>query len=68
MKSTKEYNVIFSIVGSKDENDYYYFYNPKENGFGFCNILKIYRDYVVVSDRLKSRLESIEEEMEIKKR
>ena len=52
-KITGDYCIVFNVIGDKDENDYYYFYNPKENIFKDADALEIYADYIVISDRMK---------------
>jgi hypothetical protein len=55
------YSMVFNIVGDGKYNDYYYFYNPKTNEFQIANIPQIHMDYIIVSERFKSRIESIED-------
>lgn len=61
MKSREdgEYSIVFS-VGDDKTSDYYFFYNPKTNEFNVSNILDVYNDYLIVSDRMKNRF-SVEE-------
>ena len=66
-KKTGVYSLVFHIVGDESFGDTYYFYNPKENTFNTANILQIYTDYILVSDRLKTRIEEMEEIETIKK-
>ncbi len=67
-KTSDEYAFIFHIVGDESRNDLYddafddcyYFYNPKENIFKVTNILNIGNDYTIISNRLKTRIEDME--------
>lgn len=67
-KTSDEYAFIFHIVGDKSNKDFYddafddcyYFYNPKENVFKVTNILNIGNDYNIISNRLKTRIEDME--------
>jgi hypothetical protein len=60
-KNTGEYNLVFHIVGDDTFSDTYYFYETKTNKFGIANILRINRDYIIVSDRLRTRIEEMED-------
>ena len=60
-KETGEYNLVFHIVGDDTFNDTYYFYETKTNRFSIANILRINRDYIIVSDRLRTRIEEMED-------
>lgn len=60
-KETGEYNLVFHIVGDDTYGDTYYFYETKTNKFGVANILRINREYVIVSDRLRTRIEEMED-------
>lgn len=60
-KEDGSYSMVFNIVGDSKHGDYYYFYNPKTNVFQIANIPQIHMDYIIVSERFKSRLESIED-------
>ena len=51
-KKTQEYSIIFNVVGNNIEGNYYYYYNPKENKFYIADILEIFQEYVIVSERL----------------
>ena len=66
-KQTGDYALVFHIVGDESFGDTYYFYNPKANTFNTANILQIYTEYILVSDRLKTRIEEMEEIETIKK-
>ena len=55
------YSLVFNIVGNNKIGDYYYLYNPKYNTFEAVDILEIYNDYMIVSERFKNRLEDLEE-------
>ena len=56
------YSIVFNIIGNRDEDDFYFFYNPRENTFKVADALEIYSDYVVISERMKERfnVENIE--------
>lgn len=63
-KKDGEYAMVFHILDDGTYTDTYYFYDPKSNVFSLANILQIYSDYIIVSERFKSRifnLENIEE-------
>ena len=62
VKSKKDgfYSILFNILGDDKNNDYYFFYNTKTNEFKISNVLDIYSDYIVVSNRMKNRI-SIED-------
>ena len=60
-KHNDKYALIFHIVGDETYNDTYYFYDPKENIFEVANILKVYSEYIIVSDRFKTRIEEMED-------
>ncbi len=60
-KIDSEYSIIFNIIGLENEADYYFLYNPKTNEFKVINYLMIPINYVIVSDRLKNKLENIED-------
>lgn len=60
-KKTDRYAIVFHIFGDSTFNDTYYFYDPKNNKFGVANILRINSEYIIVSDRFKTRIEEIEE-------
>ena len=53
--------MIFHIVGDDSYDDTYYFYNPKENIFKIANILNIDNEYVIISNRLRTRIEDMED-------
>ena len=55
-KTTQEYSIVFNIPSNKDENDYYFFYNPGKNLFRTFNFLDFCNDYIIVSDRLKNKI------------
>ena len=65
-KETGEYNLVFHIVGDDTFGDTYYFYETKTNKFSIANILRINRDYIIVSDRLRTRIEELEDIVEKK--
>jgi len=56
-KENLEYSLIFNIVGDNKNGNYYFYYNPKKNTFHVADILEIYQNYVVVSERFKSILD-----------
>ena len=56
-KETLEYALIFNVVGDNKNGNYYFFYDPKKNIFHVADILEIYQDYVILSERFKSILE-----------
>lgn len=55
-KTTQEYSIVFNIPSNKDENDYYFFYNPGKNLFRTFNFLDFCNDYIIVSGRLKNKI------------
>ncbi len=55
------YSLVFHILGDSTYDDTYYFYNPKLNTFEVANILEIYENYIIVSDRFKTRIEEMED-------
>ena len=55
------YSIVFNIVGDNKLGDYYFFYDPKKNFFSSADILDIYNNYMIVSERFKNRLEEVEE-------
>lgn len=59
-KKSGEYSVIFHILDDGTYVDTYYYYNPETNEFKLANIFDIYSDYVIVSNRLKTRIEEME--------
>lgn len=59
-RETGEYAVVFHILDDGTYADTYYFYHPKTNVFHLANILEIYSDYIIVSNRFKSRIEDLE--------
>lgn len=68
-RETGEYAIVFHILDDGTYADTYYFYHPKTNVFRLVNILEIYTDYIIVSNRLKSRIEDLENiEMEAEKK
>lgn len=56
-KTTSNYSIIFNVVGDNKNGDYYFYYNPKKNTFHVADILEIYQNYIIVSERFKSILE-----------
>lgn len=59
-KMTGEYAIVFNIIGEIQQNDYYFFYDLKSNKFCSLDILQILDEYIIISDRFKSRLDEIE--------
>lgn len=62
---TGDYALIFGILGEEineeeKEDDYYFFYDLKNNIFKICDLLDVYRNYTIVSTRMKNRF-SVEE-------
>ena len=55
-KETCEYSIVFNIPSNKDEDDYYFFYNPGKNLFKEVNFLDLLNDYIIVSNRLKNKM------------
>lgn len=51
-----EYSIIFSVIGDDMDEDFYFFFDLKNNTFNVCNILEINNDYIFVSNRMKSKL------------
>lgn len=66
-KKTGEYSIIFNIVASKENNeeDYYFKYDIKNNNFEVVNILNIKLNYIIISSRLKSKIEQVEDNNQI---
>ncbi|MGN1371941.1 MAG: hypothetical protein ACI4XM_06690 [Candidatus Coprovivens sp.] len=60
-KEKDKYAMIFHIVGDDSYDDTYYFYDPKENIFNIANILNIDNEYVIISNRLRTRIEDLED-------
>lgn len=59
-KKNGEYAVVFHILADDTMNDSYFFYDLKTNKFKIANILQINKEYTIVSDRFKSRIEEME--------
>ena len=59
-KVNGEYAVVFHILGDESMGDSYFFYDLKTNKFKIANILRLNKDYTIVSDRFKSRIEEME--------
>lgn len=55
------YSIVFNIVGNNQSGDYYYLYNLKQNQFDVVDILEVYNNYIIVSERFKNRLEELED-------
>ncbi len=60
-KELDQYALVFHIMGDESYDDTYYFYDPKENIFRVANILNINNDYIIISNRLKTRIEDMED-------
>lgn len=72
-KSDGFYSILFNILGDTQNSDYYFFYNTRENIFEIADLLNIYDNYIIVSDRMKDRigiddLEKIDEPIKRKKK
>ena len=65
-KVSGEYAVVFHVLGDETMSDSYFFYDLKKNKFKIANILKINKEYTIVSDRFKSRIEEMEQIIEKK--
>ena len=65
-KVSGEYAVVFHVLGDETMSDSYFFYDLKRNKFKIANILKINKEYTIVSDRFKSRIEEMEQIIEKK--
>lgn len=59
-KKTGEYSIIFNIIGDNKIGDYYFYYNLLTNEFKAVDVLSIYNDFIIVSNRMKRRM-SIED-------
>lgn len=55
-KETREYSIVFNIPSNNNENDYYFFYNPRKNLFQTVNFLDFCNDYIIASNRLKNKI------------
>lgn len=67
-KDNREYSIVFNIVSSEktNEEDYYFLYNIKQNTFETTDILDISLNYIIISNRLKTKIEEIEENASFK--
>ncbi len=65
-KETNEYSIVFNIVACEKEEDYYFLYNIKQNTFETANILDIKLNHIIISNRLKTKIEIIEENAKFK--
>jgi hypothetical protein len=54
-KNDGKYSILFNVLGNNASGDYYFLYNPKTNEFSVSNVLDIYNDYIIVSNRMKNR-------------
>lgn len=59
-KKTGEYSIVFHILDDGTFADTYYFYDPKENEFKLADIIDIYSNFIIVSNRFKSKIEEME--------
>lgn len=59
-KVNGEYAIVFHVLGDSSMGDSYFFYDLKTNEFKIANILRLNREYTIVSDRFKSRIEEME--------
>ena len=59
-KVNGEYAVVFHVLGDESMEDSYFFYDLKTNKFKTANILRLNKEYIIVSDRFKSRIEEME--------
>ena len=55
-KETCTYSVVFNTPSNKDENDYYFLYEPEKNLFKDFNFFDFCNDYIIVSNRLKNKM------------
>ena len=55
-KKTGHYSILFNILGTGNESDYYFLYNSKDNIFDISNGVDVYSDYIVISERMKNRI------------
>lgn len=68
-KKSGEYSIVFHILDDETFADIYYFYDPKENEFKLADIIDIYSNFIIVSNRFKSNIEEMENiEVEEEKR
>ena len=51
-----EYAVVFNILGESRYDDYYFLYDLRTNTFGVCDIFDISMDYIIISDRMRDRM------------
>mgnify|MGYP007069872176 CR=1 FL=1 len=51
-----EYAIVFNIIGESRYDDYYFLYDLRSNRFGVCDIFDISMDYIIISDRMKDRM------------
>ncbi len=55
-KDNGEYAVVFNIIGESSNEDYYFLYDLKTNTFGVCDIFDISTNYIIISERMKDRM------------
>lgn len=67
-KELYDYALVFNVIGNYGESDIYFYYNPKTNEFSAANILDIYQNYIIVSERFKSKIEEFDENNNIKRK
>ena len=52
------YSILFNILGDDNNSDYYFLYNAKKNTFYMSNALNVYSDYIIISNRMKDRMDN----------
>ena len=67
-KETLNYSILFNVVGNNKSGNYYFYYNPKKNTFHVADILDVYQNYIIISERFKSILDDIDFDTQIKKK
>ncbi len=55
-RDSGEYAVVFNILGESRYDDYYFLYDLRTNTFGVCDIFDISMDYIIISERMKDRM------------
>ena len=60
-RKTGYYDIVINVVGTNSDLDYYFFYNPKKNIFKPVSVLTLMTDYIIVSERFKSKMSEMEE-------
>lgn len=59
-KESSEYEIVFNIMGTENETEYYFHYKPKTNELKPVDLMEILLHYNIISNRLKSKIENIE--------